>query len=249
MTEGVYAHDCYLYYGDYDVNGQLRLSTVLQLLSDIAGIAYTSVGYSRDWLIEHGQVFLLSQFRIKFFETPHRDEHIRVETWETGTKGVLFIRNFRITAVDGSAIAEASSTWVLVDPADHKILRPKELAGKLNPVELSCKPKLPEKLHYDPDKLLFTEQTIHTVRYSDLDLNHHVYNAKYADILYDALPPEDTCKKVKEFQIHYKKEAKPGECLKVGYEKQDGQITAVGTLENGEISFIARLTFDENPAQ
>ena len=49
LIEGVYAHDCYLYYGDYDVNGHLRLSTVLQLLSDIAGIAYTNVGYSRDW--------------------------------------------------------------------------------------------------------------------------------------------------------------------------------------------------------
>ena len=76
-----------------------------------------------------------------------------------------------------------------------------------------------------------------------------MYNAKYADILYDALPMEEASKKPLEFQIHYKKEAKPGECLKVGYEKDGTQITAVGTLENGEVSFAARLTFDENPAQ
>lgn len=249
MTEGVYTHKCYLYYGDYDANGQLKISTVLRFLSDIAGIAYASIGYSRDWLLEHGQVFLLSQFRVKFLQMPHQDEHILVETWETGTKGVLFLRNFRIVAEDGSSVAEASSTWVLVDPADHRILRPRELAGKQNPVELACKPGLPEKLHYDPDKLLYTENAVHTVRYSDLDLNQHVYNAKYADILYDALPIEDTCKKAVEFQIHYKKEAKPGDRLKVGYEKNGSQIIAVGTLENDEVSFVAKVVFADNAAQ
>lgn len=251
MEKGIYVHPCRLYFNDFDMNGRIRMSSVLHFLSDVAGIAYASYGSDREWLLQHEQVFLLSQFRIEFSKMPHSQENAKMEimTWETGSKGATFVRNFRITDEDNEQIALACSTWLLVDPKEHKILRPKDLAGETCPIELEYKPELPQKLRFDPEKLVYTEHSSYAVRYSDIDLNRHVYNAKYADMICNALPEEYMEKVPAEFQIQYKQEAKLGDVLHIGYEEDQDGVTAVGTLENKTVSFIAKITFREDTTQ
>lgn len=241
--EGVFEHNCRLYYGDFDCNGNIRISTLLHIMSDVAGIACENMGYSREWMLQRGQVFLLSQIRVTFLGKANRDERIRVATWADGTKGVLFLRHFRVTAEDGSLIAEAASTWILVNPTDRKILRPKDLAGEVITAQVEPKPALPQKLRYNADALIYGERATRPVRYTDLDLNHHVYNARYADMIYDVIPEADAAKTPAVFQITYKQEAVLGDTLTIGLEQKEGEITAVGTRADGAVSFEARLIF------
>lgn len=243
MQEGFYEHRIRTYYADCDKNVRMKMSSVLHCLSDVAGIAYDSRGYDYQWLFEKGQVFLLSQVSVKMHHLPGPNEWIKVQTWEVGAKGAVFLRNYRILAEDDRLLAEAKTYWLLISPADRKVLRPRDFVGELKPVDLDCGASLPERLSVKRAELLFREEAAHTVRFSDLDLNNHVYNAKYADMVYDALPEEFAARKPEEFQIHFKQEAHYGEQIQIGYHAEENDVVVAGYTAEDKLCFTAKLVY------
>ncbi len=247
MSKGVYEDTFQLYYNDFDQNGNVRLSSVLHFLSDVAGMAYESLGFSRDWMMERNQVFLLSQFRLDFMQNFPQNQVIRIKTWENGNKGAVFTRYFSITKQDGTVLMRSSSTWLLADPVSHKILRPKELVADVFPVVLGEELPLPQKFHLAKERLQFAAER--QIRYTDMDQNHHVYNAKYADMIYDILPQQYADHLPQRFEIQYKKEAVSGETLQMEYQEIEDGIVVAGLFSDGEISFVAKLMTKEVKTQ
>ena len=193
-------------FGNCDHKQRARLSTILQQLSDVAGLAYDAKGYTHEWLWEHGNVFLLSRFSLRFFRMPGVNEELTVETWEKGTKGPLFYRLFSIYDKRGKKIVDSESAWVLVNPQTRQIIRPKEFTGHFNLYPEKKVDTLPcEKIN---PKIDFQTQGTYIIRYADLDGNGHTNNAKYADIACNFIPIELFDEPVKDFRIQFKQEAK-----------------------------------------
>ncbi len=241
MDEGFYSHRLQVYYCDCDCKEEMKLSALLHCISDVAGIAYDHRGYSHSWLLGKGQVFLLSQVRMKITRIPKPNDVIDCQTWEIGTKGAVFLRNYRIADESGEPFVEAASQWLLVDPVSRRVLRPKEFVGRLMPYARECGVELPQRMLFEKEKLTFLPQGIHTVRYSDIDLNGHTYNAKYADMAFDALPKEDAVKPVCDFQIHFKKEAVLGDTIRIGFQEESNGVLLAGILEDDVTCFTARI--------
>ena len=78
--------------------------------------------------------------------------------------------------------------------------------------------------------------------FSEIDLNNHVNNTKYANYVMDAVAPSKG--NVPEvFQIEYRKEVLEGTQLHIYCEKNGKEILAKGTDINGDIMFACKLEY------
>ncbi len=241
MQQGMYGQTFVPDFSDYDAQGRLKLSTLLRCLAESAGMACSALGYNRSWMLEHHHVYLLSQYRVRFSETFDYapDRALRITTWEEGSKGASVIRNYRLTDAADREVALVCSTWLLVDPDTHKLLRPSDFSGEVPRLQPGYPVPMPGKLRVEQTK----EQVFREIRYSDLDMNGHVNNAKYADIITDVIPKRFRTQKLVDFQIRYKKEAKLGDVLSVGITETEDVLTVYGTLPDQSLCFDARLIF------
>ena len=85
-----------------------------------------------------------------------------------------------------------------------------------------------------------SEPYIINAGFSDLDVNDHVNNTKYANYVIDAVNPqkEDV---IDAFQIDYRKEVMQGTQLSIYYMKEGNVITAKGQNNDGDIMFACKI--------
>lgn len=156
-------------------SGKLRWASLGDLLQETAWKHADSRGFGQK-LFELGLAWVLSRLKIKVIRMPSWGEKITVKTAGRGIHKIFAVREFEVCDKDGNIIAEANSSWLLLNMENKRPQRPaqvlpKELfeevddpsivPAKLSPIELSKKP--------------FTTM----VRASDLDMNNHVNNVSY----------------------------------------------------------------------
>jgi acyl-ACP thioesterase len=152
---------------------------------------------------------------LEFKRTPRPNDQLSVRTWSKGTKGALWQRDFRIFDGDDIEIATARSIWALVDIEKRKILRPSVLPVQVKHYNGDSVGDMPVKVMI-PSDISMDEAYRHQVRYSGLDNNGHLNNARYGDLCCDVLSlsewdtAEITC-----FRITYLQEAKFGDELTI----------------------------------
>ena len=227
-----------LYFYDCDCNKKAKLSTINKIFSEIAGEGFGQSGMTHQWLLEHGYAFLLSKMSIAFEKIPQADDVIYVQTWERGTRGASFLRDFEIFDQNEKLLCSAHSEWVLVSPETHKIIKPTEFEGEQH--------ILAEKIADAPDcKRLKLKDGIladeRVIKYSQIDGNGHVYNAFYADFVVDALPDTLREKEVRYYQINFVNEARLDDKMSV-YVKQDETLTAKGVIGEKD-SFVCEIVY------
>lgn len=110
--------------------------------------------------------------------------------------------------IDGVPVGEAVSVWVVAELESRRMLRPKKVSCILQaPVPETVKDREVKLIHPPKEReFVYTK----TVRYSDLDINGHMNNTKYADVMMDALEPEKLqgCF-ISEMQLNFARECLP----------------------------------------
>lgn len=225
---------------DCDSKKRARLETIMRYIADIAGIDYTSKGYSHSWLWENGFVFLLSRVSIHINRMPVADEALTMETWERGVKGALFYRDVVFYDKQDNAIVESTTAWVLVNPNTRTILKPSVFTGNIPKYEdkkVNCLPASRLKFKEELDSV-----GKRRIVYSDIDGNNHVYNAVYSAIACDFLPQELMEKDIKDFIINFKREAVYGDDIEMMTKITDNSSIVQGEVGK-EISFQCKFEF------
>jgi len=123
---------------------------------------------------------------------------------------------------------------VQLDLAMRKMVKP--WLGGNETLDCDFKPSLP--LPGNLPVLHAPAQTVaRAVRYSDIDLNRHVNNARYADWFCDCFPMEHHRDwHLKEVLIHYDRELVPGETAELSLQK-DGPLSVLRGNCAGEACF------------
>ena len=167
-----------------------------------------------------GMAFVAVQNNCVILRRPTVGEAITVTTWSEGIRGVKFFRRYRFTDASGETLIDSVATFVLVDMKEHRMLRSSEF-----PFEVLHAPDEPH-ICPEPPRLRASKTATacgtHKVTVSQLDFNGHLNNTRYADIVFDFLPPK-TASTMEGFSIAFSKEAKLGDTLTVFVEKQDEQ--------------------------
>lgn len=229
---------------DADYRSDAKLSFILDVMQRAADSAVDGLGISLEKLLEAGMAWMLITLDVQFVRMPRPNELLTIRTWSKGTKGPLWQRDYRIFDEHNHEIASARSIWALVDTAKRKILRPSALPVEVEHYTQDSVGEPPEKVSV-PSEVLMEEVYTYQVRYSGLDNNGHLNNAKYGDLCCDVLSLEEwEGRSIKGFSITYLQEATYGQEIKVMRSLLINEETYVQGFSGDVILFTARLFFE-----
>lgn len=239
--EGMYFIDPQTTICDYDVNCDLTLFAFLKLQQDAAEKHISSLGCDCDNMIAHKLAFLVNKTRNIIYRMPKYGENFRLYTWNIGTKGVRFRRGFLWYSDNGELLAHGCNIYVLVNTETHRPLRPNALF-----FDLEEHPDYEDPaISLDSDMSLTNPSLVgrKTVTYSDLDLNRHLNNARYAALLQDNLPEDRrSAENIRSFAIDFIKEVPLGTQLEIFSETSEGHTVIKGTAQ-GRDRFLGRVDY------
>ena len=200
-----FTQDYTIRWHDTNANREITPSSVLTFMQETTNMhiqtMYPNLEYIRDVL---HQAFILTKVYMRFYKPAHAYETITVETW-TGveSRGFTFYRSFAIKKND-VVIADALTTWCLIDTLDHKLLPVNKFENNFVDEE-SLKVDMPRKIKFPNDKELEFISNRKIV-YSDIDYNKHMNNTHYPNMLVDFLPTPEKFR-VKELMLSFIKGA------------------------------------------
>jgi acyl-ACP thioesterase len=178
------------------------------------------------------------------------NEQLKVITYPTGFEKLFTYRDYVVYDEQGERIAEAASTWILMDTEARKPRR-------IPPHIMARAADMPDPEHYLPRATAslpaWTDTELHRathcVGWHDLDFNHHLNNMYYLRWMLDTVPvPVLESQTLTHLLIHYKQEATLGDQLIAQTSKgaqpqvfghqllgQDGQLLARASSEWREL--------------
>lgn len=229
----------------YDVlpNGYLKPSAMLKYMQDAATMDAANAGADYDSLRSRDMIFVVSRVIINFNRTPMVDDCLEVRTWNSGTQGVSFVRNY-VMSVNGDVIGTATTRWVLVSYSARRILRPDALFTNLssNSEELlSLEPSRRLKLLEDVE----VKEAGYTASLTDMDTNYHVNNTRYGDLIVDYSGLDLINNRVKEFEIHFVSELKAGQAIKLASTAKSDTSYVTAVKADGVQVFTSRIVAEE----
>ncbi len=163
--------------GSYQVHpsGKIRLFALADLLQEIAWRHADSADFGRN-LLENNQMWVLSRLEIKVLDFPKWGDRVQLFTGGRGAEKLFAFREFLVRDEHERVVARAMSSWLLLHTETKRILRPELVL----PRALFDPSKAPD---WQPEKLALMGESVGEeeirVRFSDLDLYHHVNNTSY----------------------------------------------------------------------
>ena len=210
-----YREDFLIYRHDGDFLGNIHPGTLFRYAQQVANTQCAAYGITDETYAKTNTVFLLARQAFHITHMPHVDETVAVVTAPEQMHHAVNKRLTTIYDADGTELAFVDSRWVLVDLDKRTILRtrPPELDGPW------ASERLPRAL---PMRLKKPETTRElgrcTAVYSRCDMNGHLNNSRYVDIVMDALPVEVVRQyAVEDLLIYYHIEVPLGESFLLRY--------------------------------
>lgn len=227
---------------DTDAFRRVRPTELLIYMQETSNSHIKSLGCSLDELRDQKKLaFILSKIRLAIYEPLYMGEDISVETWTYATHGIGTGRFYRIVK-DGKAVAEADTTWALVDLEAGGLAHVDRCGYPFEHEEVPTV-EIPSRLKV-PKEEIFEEIDRRRIVYSDLDYNMHMNNTKYADMLMDYIPLEET-ERVKGFLLSYLREASYGDVLSIQSKRVGDSYYFKTVNKEGKACLEAQVLLDE----
>ena len=228
-----------------DARKRLGLVGLLSILQDVAWIHADHLGHGYEAMMDVGAIWILSRQRLVMADWPVWGDELAVRTWVRPIKGPLIHRDYEMLIGDRK-VGEGAASWLTVDVKTRRPVRP-AVAG----AQLACRPD--GALAFTPEKIAprqdLAELARFAVRNSDLDLNGHVNNTRYAQWILDSAPPEAhrTCR-VDRYEVNFLAEIQVGDAVAIEGDPLDapsnpetGLRFQGRRLSDGALAFAARL--------
>lgn len=190
-------------FSDCDHNSRLKLSNLFLFMEETAIADAEANGFGLWKMMKAGYTSVITRMKIRILHTPVWGEKLTVSTWakEIFNEKVC-LKDYSILDSQGNCIAQATSSWLLVNLKTGKSENPSSspfpiplhpgknaLPEALNILDIGAEPKIVQQ---------------ETARYSDLDMNKHVNHCRYVDWVMNALDKEEIKnRKVRSIQMNY----------------------------------------------
>jgi len=201
-------------FAEVDTKNEVFLPHLWNLMQETAWhhADHLKVGYSD--LAEQRYFWVLSRLSIQMEEYPRWGDQIRIKTWLTGIGRLFALRHFSIANSKGDILGTAKSAWLVLDLKSRKPQRIEPVFKHL----LHLFDGLPST--EEPEKLPPSGQSkvekSYTVRYSDIDMHHHVNNTKYIEWILDSYPFEmNQTRQIHSLEINFLAESSSGDEISI----------------------------------
>lgn len=222
---GVYRKEYQLRASDVDRYRRLRLSALFTWLQEAAIAHTTLLGMGREKTLDRGYLWVVTMQEVRVNRLPEYDEKVTLTSWPGEMMHVFYPRFSRLTGGAGETLLTASSLWTLIDRESRRMVFPEEtgvtIPGMEDPLPLPKAPKLLEAV----------ETHTFTVPYSYTDLNGHMNNTRYLDLMEDVMPPDLRQKSVRAIAAEFSGEAPAGTVLRLALGRAGNACTLLGETE------------------
>jgi acyl-ACP thioesterase len=234
----------------------LTPTALCNLLQEAAAHHADALGVSPHHLSVRGVTWVVARLWVVLERVPRLQETLEVETWPAGGRGPFARRDFLLRCPDGNGdrrrgdgeeIGRATSDWLLLDLVSRQAVeRPPEIRA----LDLGRPPALADRMPRPVVPRRPTFERRFTVRWSDLDLNRHANNARYAEWAVETLPRRQlTGHRLAQLVLLYRRETDYGDTVLAAAGEEVSEVVAAesdterstGSADAGERRFHHRL--------
>lgn len=227
---------------DVTILRTMRLSTLLKLSQEATVRHTTLLGMGREFTLDRGLLWVITQQELKINRLPAYDEEITIKT-RPGKQLHLFFPRYTEFISEGQVLVEIKTLWILIDEKTRKAVFPDKygihIEGMSNPNDFPL-PRI--KSPSGEPEIKRNSKAL----YSECDLNGHINNSRYFDICDDLLGKEDHEKFSHDFRINaeYSEEILiDNDYQSELFRSDDGSLLFQG-LSNGKNMF--RILYSKN---
>ncbi len=235
--QGIYEKSFTLRTSDFNCYRKISPASVLDLFQVVAGEHANILGCGFDSLYAKQLLWVLIRIKYEVIAQPEMYQTVKVKTWPLPPSRVGFQREYLMEDEQGNPLIKASSDWVVIHSEERKIVCATDIYPDM---EFVTEKNFDGRLKKVPDFEQTGDGLIVCPRFSQLDMNGHVNNTKYANYAMDALEPsEGDC--IKAFQVDYRHEVKKGDKVTVYVSRADNTALIKGASESGEVMFACKV--------
>lgn len=208
---------------DINKNAEIKNKAIFECLENIAARHADSIHHGIKDIPQIGTTWVLLCWQLEVIKRPVYGDTLEAHTWARKANKCFTYRDYEVY-VNGELYIRASSKWLLVDlekgrpkKVDDELFdRYKPETGKsvfgIDEIE-----KLKELENYE-QKIEFP------IRKSDIDINGHMHNLNYLDMVTEILDDEELKYECNFVRIDYRKEIKIDDKVEVLKKAQDNNF-------------------------
>lgn len=176
--EKIFKEEHQVSYGDCDETGKIQLPHLIEHFMQVSNDQLTAGGAGIHDLLKQNLGWVVVEYHLDIDRLPEAGEKITVTTNGSGYNRFFEYRDFGIIDSTNKKIVDVKSQWVILDLKNRKITEADDqMMQKFGNPYLKHMPRFkrlrPLKEYRSSKK--------YTVRYYDLDTNHHLTNSIYFD--------------------------------------------------------------------
>ncbi len=166
---------------EVDFMNQLRADSLFMLLQDTAASHADKAELGYKSLSKHNLAWVLSWAKVEIEELPGFGEEIKIVTWPKKRYKLYVLRDFYVYKNE-KIIVRAATAWLPINLKSKRIIDSSGLPVPVQYLEQSAIDTIPQKV-----TALHNKEFVLTriMRYSDIDLNQHVNNIHYIELIMD----------------------------------------------------------------
>ena len=210
----------------------IRISNLFQILQDASGEAAAAWHSSGEDLARIGLMWVVVRYEVLVKRQFVPGEALTVHTWASPFRHHMSQRNYLICDETGQCVAEAAGIWTVVDRVSRSMVNAEESGIHFQAEITGNETPRPTT----PRKLPLQHQTRYIVCEKDLDMNGHMNNTKYFDVVQDLMEQSNGTTEFSRIQAVYSNEAKLGDELLIRWGKDASDWFFCGE-KNGEPCF------------
>lgn len=185
-SQATYTESFHVYRHDGDHRGLVKAGSLLRYAQQIAGEHASAVGLTDEVYRATHTAYVLAKLALHVNRPAGVDEDLTLTTCPERTKRAVNKRITHMCDAHGAEVALLDSRWVLIDADKRTILRTRP-----EQFDLGWATDVPEELPMKMKKVPLADCEpcgSYRADYSRCDLNGHLNNTRYTDIICDALP-------------------------------------------------------------
>lgn len=229
--DGVFTHTLRVPMHHCDRFARMRPSALLSQVQEVAGAHAAILGVGDDFLNPKGLAWVVARHNIEIRKMPAFNQEVTFKTWPGKTTRVAYPRYCVGLDQQGEVLFRSATVWLLLDLKQRTMVLPGKGGFTFTGEDLEDQLSLPGSL---PARDL-ANVTHRTVRYSQLDVNDHMNNAKYFDWMEDLLPTsfhQDHA--LRSVQINYATEAREGQQIQLSWQLDENGTLQMDARREGE---------------
>ena len=164
----------------------IKISDLFKYLQEVASLHSESMKIGYEDLKVNLGAWVLTKQLLEVIRLPRALEEVTIHTWSHKHNKIVATRNFVVTDKDNNVLVKVISDWVVLNLKKRRII-------PLSKINLDYIQSFDYELFPDPlDKIVIDNKYLvneftKKVRFSDIDLNGHMNNTSYVDMVLDSI--------------------------------------------------------------